>query len=130
MKNILAFVLLSSMVWATTVTFKGEEVTLNSKGIKVGHDAPEFTAVTKNFTEFTVGGKKEKVQVIAFIPSFDTDTCKLETIAFNKKISEQNALGGVIGLDKYGNIAISFNTSGMFRGYRINGEDPVVRIYD
>ena len=100
MRNILALLVLSSMVWATTVTFKGEEVTLNSKGIKVGHDAPEFTAVTKNFTEVTVGGKKDKVQVIAFIPSFDTDTCKLETIAFNKKISEmKNVIVTIISKD-------------------------------
>ena len=51
MKKILIFMVLSSLVFATTVTFKGEEVTLNSKGIKVGHDAPEFTVVTKDFTE-------------------------------------------------------------------------------
>lgn len=100
MKNLLIFVVLSSIVCATTVTFKGEEVTLNSKGIKVGKDAPEFTAVNKNFIEETVGGKKDKVQVIAFIPSFDTDTCKLETIAFNKKISEmKNVVVTVISKD-------------------------------
>ena len=100
MKNILVFILLNSVVWATTVTFKGEEVTLNSKGIKVGHDAPEFTVVSKNFTEVTVGGKKDKVQVIAFIPSFDTETCKLETIAFNRKISEmKNVIVTVISKD-------------------------------
>ena len=48
----------------------------------------------------------------------------------NKELTKQKALGGVIGLDKFGNIAISFNTQGMFRGHRISGEDPVVKIYD
>jgi thiol peroxidase len=53
-------------------------------------DAPVFSAVNKDFREVTVGGKKDKVQIIAFIPSFDSDTCKLETMAFNQKVSEMN----------------------------------------
>ena len=100
MKNILALVLLSSVVWATAVTFKGEEVTLNSKGLKIGQNAPLFTAVDKNFAEVTVGGKKDKVQVIAFIPSFDTGVCKLETIAFNEKMSKmKNVVVTVVSKD-------------------------------
>ena len=90
MKKILSLVLLSSLVWGswgTDVTFKGEEVILNSNGLKVGAMAPTFIAVNKDFMEVTVGGAKDKVQVIAFVPSFDTGTCKLETIAFNEKIS-------------------------------------------
>ena len=91
MKKILALLLLSSLVWGswgTDVTFKGEEVILNSNGLKVGAMAPAFIAVNKDFMEVTVGGAKDKVQVIAFVPSFDTGTCKLETIAFNEKISK------------------------------------------
>ena len=88
MKNILTLILLSSVVWASTVTFKGEEVTLNSKGLKLGMQAPVFTVVDKDFMEVTVGGKSDKVQVIAFIPSFDSDVCKRETIVFNQKVSK------------------------------------------
>jgi len=100
MKNIVLFALLSSLLWSTTVSFKGEEVTLNSKGLKVGMDAPIFTAVNKDFMEVTVGGKKDHVQVIAFIPSFDTDTCKLETMAFNSKVAEmKNVIVTVISKD-------------------------------
>jgi len=100
MKKILALVLLSSVVWATTITFKGDEVTLNSKGIKIGKDAPEFTVVSQDFTEVKVGGKKDKVQVIAFLPSFDSGTCKLETIAFNNKVSQmKNVVVTVISKD-------------------------------
>ena len=88
MKKIFIFALFTSLLWSTTVTFKGEEVTLNNKGLQVGMDAPVFTAVNKDFREVTVGGKKDKVQVIAFIPSFDSDTCKRETMAFNQKVSE------------------------------------------
>ena len=91
MKKLLGLLLLSSFVWGTwgtTVTFKGEEVILNSKGLKVGDIAPSFMAVNKDFMEVSVGGAKDKVQVIAFVPSFDTGVCKLETIAFNEKISK------------------------------------------
>lgn len=88
MKNLLVIILLTSSMWATTVTFKGEEVTLNSNGLKVGDIAPVFTTVNKNFMEVTVGGKSDKVQVIAFVPSFDTGVCRLETLAFNEKISK------------------------------------------
>lgn len=88
MKSILVFTLLTAALWATTVTFKGDEVTLNSNGLKVGQDAPVFRVVNKDFMEETVGGKSDKVQVIAFIPSFDTGVCKLETIAFNEKVSK------------------------------------------
>jgi len=87
-KKILALALLTSALWATAVTFKGEEVTLNSKGLKVGDAVPSFMAVTKDFIEMRVGGAKGKVQVIAFVPSFDTGICKLETIAFNDKMSQ------------------------------------------
>ena len=91
MKKILALVLLSSLVWGswgTEVSFKGEKVVFNSNGLKVGAMAPDFLAVNKDFMEVRVGGAKDKVQVIAFVPSFDTGTCRLETIAFNEKISK------------------------------------------
>jgi L-asparaginase / beta-aspartyl-peptidase len=50
-------------------------------------------------------------------------------LVIHKKLKSQEALGGVVGLDKYGNIVMSFNTQGMFRGYRTKGNDPVVRLY-
>ncbi len=88
MKNLLVIILLTASLWATTVTFKGEEVTLNSNGLKVGDVAPSFMAVNKDFMEVSVGGAKDKIQVIAFVPSFDTGVCKLEAISFNEKISQ------------------------------------------
>ena len=98
--KILALVLLTSSLWATSVTFKGEEVSLNSNGLKIGMEAPVFTAVNKDFVEVTVGGKKDKVQVIAFIPSFDSDVCKRETIVFNQKVSKmKNVILMVISKD-------------------------------
>jgi beta-aspartyl-peptidase (threonine type) len=42
-----------------------------------------------------------------------TDACQEEI----RKLTDMGGTGGVIGLDKKGNIAMEFNTSGMFRGY-------------
>ena len=39
-----------------------------------------------------------------------------ETV-INKVLVKQHAEGGMIGIDKYGNIAMVFNTPGMFRGF-------------
>ncbi len=41
----------------------------------------------------------------------------------HKKLSKINALGGVIALDKHGNVSTPFNTSGMYRAYA----NPTIR---
>lgn len=35
----------------------------------------------------------------------------------NEKLVEKGGVGGIIALDKYGNVTMPFNTPGMFRGY-------------
>lgn len=46
-----------------------------------------------------------------------------------KKLQNLGGNGGVVAMDKMGNMAISFNTEGMYRAY-INGDGkPVVEIY-
>jgi beta-aspartyl-peptidase (threonine type) len=48
--------------------------------------------------------------------------CQVEV----EKLTQLGGTGGVIGLDKSGNIAMEFNTSGMFRGYiKSNGEKKI-----
>ncbi|MBK8944575.1 MAG: isoaspartyl peptidase/L-asparaginase [Ignavibacteriae bacterium] len=47
----------------------------------------------------------------------------------NDKLKKQNALGGIIGIDNKGNIVMSFNTDGMFRGYRKSGENSIIELY-
>lgn len=87
-KIILGLTFLVSASFATTVAFNGLDVTLNSNGLKVGDNAPAFIATTIDFQDTVVGGKQDKLQVLAFVPSLDTNTCELETIAFNKKVEE------------------------------------------
>lgn len=50
------------------------------------------------------------------------DACKEEI----EKLTELNGTGGVIAIDALGNIAMEFNTSGMFRGYlKSTGEKEI-----
>lgn len=45
------------------------------------------------------------------------------------KVGKLGGDGGVIALDKDGNVAMPFNTDGMYRGYYLNGGHPVIKIY-
>jgi beta-aspartyl-peptidase (threonine type) len=47
----------------------------------------------------------------------------------NDKLKEAGGAGGLIALDQYGNIAMPFNTSGMFRGYAKPNGERVVGIF-
>lgn len=46
-----------------------------------------------------------------------------------KKLQNLGGDGGVISMDKYGNIGISFNSEGMYRAYINSTGKPVVEIY-
>lgn len=45
------------------------------------------------------------------------------------KLVKQGGKGGIIAIDKYGNIATVFNTKGMFRGYMTNKTKAVIKLY-
>ena len=45
------------------------------------------------------------------------------------KLGKLGGTGGVIAIDKNGNIAMPFNTEGMYRGYYLNNGQPVVKMY-
>lgn len=91
MRRVTLFLLvLVTSVFAREVTFNDMPVTLNSNGLKVGDKAPKFHAVTIDMQETVIGGAKDKIQVIAFVPSLNTGTCQLETIEFNKQVAGMN----------------------------------------
>ena len=46
-----------------------------------------------------------------------------------KKVPELGGDGGLIAVDKKGNIAMPFNTAGMYRGYIKNGGKAVIKFY-
>ncbi|ELR72946.1 Isoaspartyl aminopeptidase [Fulvivirga imtechensis AK7] len=46
-----------------------------------------------------------------------------------QKLVEKGGTGGVVALDRQGNVAMPFNTAGMFRGYIKEKDKPMVFIY-
>lgn len=48
----------------------------------------------------------------------------------NEKLKNNGGSGGLIGIDKLGNITMSFNTSGMFRGTASSTNKPVVLLFE
>lgn len=54
---------------------------------------------------------------------------KASDYVVNTKLVEKKGSGGLIALDKYGNVAMPFNSKGMYRGYAKPGE-RVVKIYE
>ena len=50
-------------------------------------------------------------------------------LVIHTKLQKLGGDGGIIGLDKFGNIAISFNSEGMYRAYINADGKPVVEIY-
>ena len=46
-----------------------------------------------------------------------------------EKLVAQNATGGIVALDNAGNIAMVFNTPGMYRGFRKSGGEGSVAIF-
>ena len=47
-------------------------------------------------------------------------------LVVKEKLVKQDATGGIVALDREGNIAMSFNTPGMYRGFlKSNGETGV-----
>lgn len=47
----------------------------------------------------------------------------------HKSLENLGGTGGIIAIDKDGNITMPFNTSGMFRGYMLDDGKPIVKMY-
>lgn len=47
----------------------------------------------------------------------------------HEKLKAAGGVGGIIGIDKEGNVAMVFNSEGMYRGYMRQGENAVVKVY-
>tara|TARA_A100001011_G_scaffold103077_1_gene108818 strand:+ start:1875 stop:2825 length:951 start_codon:yes stop_codon:yes gene_type:complete len=50
-------------------------------------------------------------------------------ISIHNKVGKMGATGGVIGIDKNGKVMMEFNSLGMYRGYKTNKSDFVVRMF-
>ncbi|KAA0258792.1 thiol peroxidase [Deferribacter autotrophicus] len=79
-----------------TVTLKGNPVSLFGEMIQEGDNAPEVKLVNSDLAEITVGGSKDKVQLLISVPSLDTPVCATEARKFNEKVSSLNGVDPVI----------------------------------
>ena len=51
-------------------------------------------------------------------------------ISIFKKVGEMGATGGVIGIDKNGTVMMEFNSPGMYRGYKTENSDYVIKMFE
>ena len=50
-------------------------------------------------------------------------------LVIQEKLTALGGTGGVVAVDRDGNVAFSFNTQGMYRGSLRQGEQPQVAIF-
>ncbi len=50
-------------------------------------------------------------------------------LVIKEKLQKLGGDGGVIAIDKFGNMAVSFNSEGMYRAFIDSNGKPVVEIY-
>lgn len=65
------------------VTMKGAPLTLMGDELVPGMKAPDFRVLDQKLDEVTVSAFKEKILVIASVPSLDTPVCDLQIKRFN-----------------------------------------------
>ncbi len=67
------------------VTFKQNPVTLSGKEVKVGDQAPDFTALSNNLEPKSLQDFQGKVRLISVVPSLDTGVCSNQTKRFSEE---------------------------------------------
>lgn len=69
----------------STVTFKGNPLTLIGKELKIGDKAPDFKVVDETLDEITLKNFDGKVKIVSVTPSLDTPVCDLQARTFEEK---------------------------------------------
>ena len=70
----------------TQVTLKGQPADILGTNLEIGEMTPQVDVVLKSLEIKSVGGKQNKVQIIATLPSLDTHSCAKEAKTFNEKM--------------------------------------------
>ena len=70
------------------VKVKGSPVTLTGEEIKTGQNAQDFKALGTNLEEVRLSSFKNKIKLIASVPSLDTPVCDLEIKRFNDEAAK------------------------------------------
>ena len=81
------------------ISFKGTAVTIEDK-LNIGDAFPNFTAVKKDLSDFSLEEYKGNIVVINTFPSIDTGICALQTIRFNKEVKNlENVVAVTVSKD-------------------------------
>lgn len=70
------------------VKVKGNPVTLLGEEVKLGQKAQDFKVLNTNLEEVLLSSFKNKIKLIASVPSLDTPVCDLEIKRFNDEASK------------------------------------------
>lgn len=70
------------------ITVKGSPMTLAGETIKTGRKAQDFKALNTTLEEVRLSSFKDKIKLIASVPSLDTPICDLEIKRFNDEASK------------------------------------------
>ncbi|KAB3532518.1 thiol peroxidase [Alkaliphilus serpentinus] len=82
------------------VTMKGNPVTLLGKEIKIGDNAPDFSALTKDLKNYSLKDMGNKKKIISVVPSIDTGVCNLQTMKFNEEAGKlKDTIVATISMD-------------------------------
>lgn len=66
-------------------TGRGNPLTLEGKGVKVGQPAPDFTAVNVEMQEKRLSDFRGKTVILTTFPSIDTGVCSAQVRNFNQR---------------------------------------------
>ena len=81
------------------ITFKGGPLTLVGPELKVGDNAPDFTAVDAGLKPVKLSDFKGQTVIISAVPSLDTPVCEIQTKKFNEQAAGLNAKVLTLSLD-------------------------------
>lgn len=77
----------------------GSDVTIIGPDVKVGQQAPEFTAHAQDWSFVDVlSATQGKVRIIAALPSLGTNVCDTETRRFNQEAASLDPSIAIIGI--------------------------------
>ena len=114
----------------TTVTLKGNPVSVAGNLPKKGEGAPDFSLTGKDLGDVSLKDYANKRKVLNIVPSLDTPTCQQSTRVFNQRASSaNNAVVLVISADLPFAMARFCSTEGLnnvitlstFRGHNFHG---------
>ena len=74
----------------TTVTLKGNPVSINGNLPSVGSTAPDFKLVTGDLNEVSLVDYSGKKKILNIVPSLDTPVCATSARKFNESASKLN----------------------------------------